>query len=757
MKNGDFSQWNDNGAPLSWHLEGEASWRVDRVNTFQGKQSLMLDVNEGAKSGFAKIYQDMELAPNQEHELRLALSKAGTGKVTITIYPLVNGEPVSVPAPPLAWDNVWSWRFPWTPVQLKFKTTSHTQYRIVIITHAYAGAPTWIENVRIESVVPVSKSVSTFYTQSLMLPFDKLEPPSPDQRISALEVSAIRGEYEPAFLGYRSATAQTDVDLRMKGALVHSSGAEIAGENVSIRMVDDQALLPLSRPRNILPGENLGWWITVKIPEESQPGLYKGELLLTGRNGVISTVGYEVEVEKFILPALDIPAFVYHNEAYFPGGDYLTSDLRKTYYRDMKEHGMTTVTIYNTPGINKEEIDFSRDYKYDALTPEKLEEAKKRNTINDEEWENRLSFGLEQVMDLVHSSGLGDKKFPVVWLGVQEGRHGFGDMPNEILTGAVAKWLNNPKWPEPLLYVLDEPDGKQDRIDAAKRALTRIKSLDLPIKTVTAGVPPKELGDDYDIWIQADHKITEKMLQESVAHDADLWVYNCNMPNHHAIFPRILFGFWAYRTEVKGIGLWAYYDARNWYVDKEGKVHGKSQLSRICLSPDGPIPTTSWESVREGINDYRHSMLFDQLLKTAETRLEAGRQGIYKVVAREKLDRWYPSKRPEAAQRQAFDKEIASLPTVERQAVESYQKLQPLAEMIDACKMVRDRLIDGIPYDAMVPMTELPWSEANAQFVPVIGLGDAHLVPEVKRASMRAYIRQLAHLLEKDEASTFEK
>ncbi len=744
VTNGDFSQWTDNHLS-GWKLDGDSLWKEDRINTFQSKQSLLLDIQRGAKAKFARITQDLELAPDQEHQLSLALAKAGTGKVIITLQALEQGRPVSDSPLPLSWDNIWSWHFPWTPLKLNFTTGSHTRYRLSIISHGYPGFPTWVENIVLESVQPLPREQATFYTQSQMVPFDAQKLPTPAQQLSRLILGAIPGEYESAFVGYHSPAANEGVTLRPAGSLVHESGTQIGGELIEVRMVAEQALLPQSRPRQLRAGENLAWWVTVKVPESTPAGLYRGELELTGAKGTIERLPFEVNVEAFKLPKLDIPAFIYHNESYFPAGNYLTAELRKAYYDDMKAHGMTTVTVYNTPGMKEGKPDLTRDYKYDQLSPEKLGEAKKRIRIGEEEWKERLDFGLEEVMGLITDSELVEEGMPVVWLAVQEGKHPWGDLPSPLLEETISLWLGKKEWPRPLLYVHDEPDGKPDRIAAAKKALERIAKLKLPVKTVTAGVPPDELGAAYDIWIQAEHTVTEKMLQEANSHEAQLWTYNCNIPNHHAIFTRIFFGFWAYRTEVKGIGLWAYYDAREWYADKEGVVHGKSMLSRICPSPNGPIPTTSWEAVREGVNDYRHALLFDRLLKEASGRVDAARSRVAKMVSEEQLTRWFPKSGTEAAA--TADQEISELDPSVREIVEAYRQWRPLEEMVERCQLVRKHVLTSIPYDAMAPMGGLPWSEANGRFIPVIGLGDPILAPEQKRASLRSSIRQLDLLL----------
>lgn len=706
LTNGDFQKW-ENAQPFAWKT-GHGKYAPDDAMRMGLLPSLRLTAEKsGDKTLPTSVSQDVRLQPNTKYVFRSLMAKDGEGTISVRVAPIADGQTVKDASAALNWQNGWGRSFPWHPVSLEFVTSSHPMYRLTITHHGKAGESMWLEDVSlIASGVQAEEKVALF-SQSIMEPFDPAASPESSQAITALNLAGNRGEFEAVFLGMKANLADMDgVQLRLRGDLADEQGRTLPKANVVIRARNTDALLPLSSPRALKRGESAGWWITVQIPDAAAPSIYRGTLEVTTSEGLLTSLPLLVRVETYQLPMPEIPMFVYHNERYFPSG-YLTPELREAYYRDMKAHGMNTVTVYNTPDVDGTTVDFDRDYTW-KLTDEEIKKLNDNNlAIDRDEVERRFQFGLNRVIPLIRKSGLADSKQPIPWLVHKQGLYGWGDMPSPALKESVEKWRSN-DWPGPLLYVNDEPDGHPDRITAARQTLDRIKALDLQIPTVTANVAIEELGSDYDVWIQLERRITPEMAKAAEEHDAALWVYNCNTPTSNAQLTRALFGFWAYRAGVKGIGLWAYYDAKNWLQDSEGVIHGKNTylsfletgLSRICPSPEGPIPTVSWETTREGVNDYRHAMLFDSLLQKCEERLKI------------------------------LEKEGES------------EKAKNLKSLVQTARHIREKLINSIPFDAMAPFGAIPYGEAR-DVVPILGLGNPHTVSEWKQKSIRAYIRRL--------------
>lgn len=737
VANGSFRDWQDT-AVAEWRVV-RAAIALDTEMSYSSRGALRMTLQEGGPS---LLLQDVDLEPDTDYVLGLNLAKDGNGVVQIRVQPIVNGALLPAAESPLNWSNIWSTGFPWTPVKLNFRTQGHTRYRLTVVQSGRVGESMWLEDVSIRKAETAEQlRPGGVYSQSIMLPFHAQQPLEGARDVEELLVSGIAGEYAAVKLGVTAPQDLKKVDLRLKEDLLLLGNDRIPADQVVVRMVADQALLPLSKPRDAKAGENVGWWVTVRVPEQTVAGVYRGELQLLLGDKVARTIPLAVRVEQFTLPAPAIPMFVYHNERYFPSG-FLSAEMRQAYYDDMREHGMNTVTVYNTPDVDGKRIDFDRDYTWE-INQERIDEMNKRGySLTAQEVEERFQFGLNQVLPMIEKSGLTRAGHPVLWLTHKMGRYAWGDMPTPVLQESVDKWLANKGWPKPLLYVIDEPEGHPDRIAAARRALDRINSLNLPVQKVTANVAVKELGADYDVWIQLEKRITSEMVLKAKEYDADLWVYNCNMHTENAALTRVLFGFWAYRSGINGVGLWAYYDAMNWYADADGQVHGENGrfgFARICPSPHGPIPTISWETTREGVNDYRYAMLFDQYkdeLKQRQAALaefaSSGLSGAEREKALAESD-WLPED------------------TSKHGAVQAWRKANELGKLHAVVVRARALLIESIPLDAMSTMGAHPFAALIRDWVPVTGVGDPRLTPENQRNNLRAYVRRMqAALAESD-------
>jgi len=749
LKNGDFGDW-ENGTPVGWAVASGVKLEKDESMTPASRQSLKMVIEADSKGKSGRIHQDLSLQPGCRYRLGGAMAKHGTGSVSVKIYPLVQGRTIGEPL--LDWSNVWSWQYPWRNFSLDFETGAHREYRLIIANHGRTGEPFWLDGLFIEpkglESVAGLHGQPYLFTQSVMAPFSATSFPDDARPLERILVNGTPGNHSPAFVGLHAFDGMEDVEVVLLNHLESDAGKVLPGSAVVVRSVADQALLPVSKPRSVEKGRNLGWWVTARVPEEAPPGFYEGRLQVRAKGGVLAEVPYTVRVEAFRLPKPPIPMFVYHAEAYFPPGDFLSRAMRLEYYQDMKEHGMNTVTVYNTPDVNGVDVDFEKDHRYEGLNPGRLEEVLKKTGLSRDDVAERKEFGLNGVMDILKESGLVTPGNPVIWLPVKSGQYSFGDMPSTALKKAVEGWMNHPDWPKPLLYVMDEPFGYPERIQNARNALTRIKALDLPVRTATANVGVEELGSLYNVWIQTCRRITPEMAEQAKQYGAEMWTYNCNMPTESGQFTRALYGFWAYRSGVKGVGLWAYYASRGWMMNAEGEVQGSNgviPLSRVCASPEGPVPTISWETTREGVYDYGYALLFASRMKELEERaaqrwgeakallpvavFEEVHASFDRVRTLEKL-KWRPDDT-------SGEEGLARV----REAVE-------LEEWLRLARNVKDKVIDSVPFDAMAPMGDLGWSSENQGFLPVIGYGEPAFLSESKRNCLGAYIRLFSRVLE---------
>ncbi len=741
IKNGDFQNWN-NGILEDWSADVGTELSPDESMAYDRPSALrMRRVESQPQKAAALIYQDVVLKPDTEYLLSGWVVKGSSGAFIFRVQPASQGRILQGQESALD-QAIHSAIMPWYPVKIPFRTGKHSGYRLSILDFSGIGSPAWVSSV---SLVEVGKTAGddrrdshVVFSRSTMQPFDERRRPLADEVLQEVVSFGTRGDFSPALVGLHAFEDLQGVHLRLKGDLESAGGGVgIPASAIEVRMTAEQSLLPLSRPRELKAGRNAGWWVTVKVPETAKAGRYRGMLEVVSGQRVLSEIPYQLIVEAFRLPEPKATFAAYHAEAYIPAG-YLSAPLRKAYYRDMKEHGMNSATVYNTPDVDGSKVDFSREHRMNAITGEKREKELTRNHWTEEEIGDRAGWGLDKVMPMMMETGLVQKERPVLWLPLKLGGYTFGDMPSAALKHSVKEWKSRSEWPEPLLYVIDEPAEIPERIEHARKVLNRMETLDLNVRKVTANVDIEELGSLYNVWIMGADRITQDLKRKAREEGKELWAYACNIPADNNQFSRAMFGFWAYRTGIDGVAIWAYYDARNWYADEKGVIHGKNgrvHLSRVCLSPDGPIPTTSWEATREGVTDYRYAQLFDSLIEEAKSRIaELKKAGdTLPEEARKALESrdgtWNPSG------------------TTEKEVAERYQAALTLEANLKPVLGWRTKLIESIPFDAMAPLKNTPVTVYN-YWVPALGAGNVELVSEDKRNSVRAYVRYLSSLLE---------
>ncbi|MBB74568.1 MAG: hypothetical protein CMJ75_08650 [Planctomycetaceae bacterium] len=744
--NGDFEDWEAQ-VPLGWHGEGNTVLVKDARYRFSGAASLLL------KSGdYTERYphrgltsNPLALVPNRSYRLRAWVStpRTSVGDLRFDIRSS-DGRLVG------SYSSGWSTSHGWLPVDIAFRTNDCRQYtvRIYLRRHKneFSGLM-WIDDVHLEmrgpgdAVLSADDRARGFYLFSRsVMETSRFEQnlPTRSERIDQLSLQMGRGEYEPAFLGLYAVQGLRDVDLRLSGDLVGPAGARLDVEAVTVRRVQE-SLLPRTLPRDVERGEMLAWWVTVKTSRETVAGGYKGMLHVTIEDQVVAKVPLQVRVIDVPLPAPRAAFLVYHHELYIPDA-FLTPALRRAYYRDMVAHGMNTVTIYNNADVDGEKVDFSHNTGYPPDDP-------------------RYAYGLAATMRMIRESGLCADGQPVLWLTSRFGEKGYswGGTPEPALQRMLGEWRRR-KWPEPLFYATDEPGGTGPRAAAARELLTRIKSWGLPIRTTTAGLDPETLGKYFDVWIQGEGGVSQKSVQLARQLDAEVWTYTCHGVHQNMPFPRALYGFWAARTEVRGVASWAYYDNRRWTADARGYVSGDpaTRLSQVCVSPTGPIPTLAWEAIREGVDDYRYLQFLRDLMGQAErlvAELNARGEELLTAADRLALDRQQRQRQQRVAEIQPPPELVRweAETTAEQAGAQAWLARQRIAATLSLIQRSTNSMLAAIPFDAMATRAALAhgghWSTYAPPLGPMIEGANMRTIAEDQRRLVASHIVYLQHIL----------
>ena len=183
--------------------------------------------------------------------------------------------------------------------------------------------------------------------------------PVPSAEQGVVRIAAARNEYEP-FLVVLRPEARLDAVRIAAGPLTHEKGGTIGAAGITICHVEyvkvttptdtlgkagwwPDPLPPYAGPFTAAAGENHPLWLTVHVPAEAAPGIYKGEVSLSA-DGWSCRVPVELSVRSFALPekasvrsSFGLPTGdirAYHNLE-------TREELEKVvdlYYRNMREH-----------------------------------------------------------------------------------------------------------------------------------------------------------------------------------------------------------------------------------------------------------------------------------------------------------------------------------------------------------------------------------------------------------------------------------
>ena len=732
LRNGDLDLWS-NGKLQGWEVGDGVAATEDVITRASGTASLRTYAERDQESAFpyTSITQKVTLEPNTTYLLSFWSAKDGTGDVRAYVSANDGTEPL------LAYISGWANFYPWHKVSETFSTRAGKNYTIKLIHYGKIRSLAWFDDVVLKRVDEPTRSAKKsnkdvdLFTQSYMVPFNSSTLDETIQFTDRIGIQITRDEYEPCLVGIRSQRNMSDVILRLKDDLRSASGETLPRDRFTIRSCE-QGVLPLSQPRDIAKGQNLGWWITVKSDPSLAPGQYVGTFQIVSGERVLTEAELVVDLIDVTLPKTKMSFSLWHALYYFRP-EHITAELVKAYYEDMVAHGMTTAIIYASANVDGKQTDLSKNH---MLSAEK------------EKWSEFCKWGLDQLVPVILDSGLCAEGQPLVLLsGKQEGPGTEKSYSKEIVGGLLDAWEDR-QWPQLLLYVSDEPSTRE-RIDAVKPILQEIKSWDRPVATVTAGLDVPELGDLYDVWIQAESEINVETVLAAKDHGAELWTYNCTMPFRNAPFNRSLYGFWAYRAEVGGVMRWAYYDARTFYYDEKGTLQGNvgQSLSQIVPSSNGPVPTVAWEATREGTEDYRLMSLFDDTVERAKSRSAALQEKIKSLLSKDDLEMLAKIDKQKQTKYKEGEATIDWKPVTPEQikGAELFEIAARLELAIEMAHNARVELIESIAVGAMGGRAKIPFMTAYEEFYPSIGLGDQRTFAEVLRRSILGYLLRVQH------------
>jgi len=448
-----------------------------------------------------------------------------------------------------------------------------------------------------------------------------------------LRAFATPGEYEPLTVvvyplkDFPGAKVEVS-DLKLpSGPPIPSADIEIrrakymrARPNYTVlnqyRWVPDP-LMPYSAGEPLTAKENACYWLTVHVPANAKPGMYKGAVTITPTGATPHKASIVLRVLPFRLQ--EDPSKIYGIYYRDPLDDWNNAkdEASKAFYlrksevevQDLLAHGTRNVT---TSLWSPAEKDGQFVFNFDLMQM-KIDRWKK------------AGFRFPLVMG-INSGGVYSKyvKEPV-------GSHNTGiKMPPpeygaELtrMVQAIEAERTKRGWPEFLYYPVDEPSATPDSIAFMVETLKACRAAG--VRTYVTADPTLEgfapLIPYIDVWCTQPFLPTrENIVKDEAARKVDYWCYpnHVNGENDHTTVngARVTYGFgfwrsgfttlipWIYRAEVGNP--WNYLDGSMSDFFNRTEDNGK------------PIPVEMWEAYREGYDDYRYVYTAKQMIEAAK-------------------------------------------------------------------------------------------------------------------------------------------
>jgi hypothetical protein len=468
-----------------------------------------------------------------------------------------------------------------------------------------------------------------------------------------LEIFASLGEYEPVTFTVHPLKHLSGI--RVRAGELRSDRRVIPADRIDVRHVRYMYVRPnysaffsyhiapdvLERRESVdaEKGENQRFWITIKVPDDAEPGLYQGALEVTAEGAPAAQVPLKLRVLPIRLQKNTEHIYgMYYRDPLGSIGDQNTPEANAYFQRkaelerqDMVDHGMNS-HISSVSGLTRDD--------------------QGNWTMDGEETDRHIA--------LDRKYGLADKplvvQFPVGWwYSKLIDPKGTGshlrlvrpDVPQSFfdevtrMVRAIEETRKKYGWPEFLYYPIDEPSTNPDSVRFMTGVLKACKQIP-GVRTYVTADPTHEqfepMWEYVDVWccqpFVFDHDTIQRLSREK---SVEFWCYPNHISGENDHTPvrgaRMTWGFGLWRSGFKTLIPWIYQADIG---DPWNYLDGTAMDFVNRSTPDGePIPVTLWEAYREGIDDGRYLYTLAQLSERAKK--QGGRAAELAESARKEL------------------------------------------------------------------------------------------------------------------------
>lgn len=472
--------------------------------------------------------------------------------------------------------------------------------------------------------------------------------PRPSERDPTLRIFATPGEYEPCnfiirplrdIAGARvSAEAigpvlPSAIDVRRVRYMRARPNYTVTGR---YRVVPD--VLERFDALDLKGGRNERIWLTLHVPENAKPGLYRGSVALE-----CGATTAKTPIELRILPIVlrEDPSKLFGIYYHHPLDQMFSAkdDISREYFRrkadmehrDMLAHGTRNVvlSVYAPPADGEGKFTFQ----WETL-------AAKLAMWKDHGFVGPVVMG-------INTGGVYEKhmkeRYGSHLRGVKAPPQAFSDEITLMVKAIESERLAR-GWPEFLYYPVDEPGHGESEVAFMVTVLKACKAAG--VRTYVTADPTADIfaamRPFIDVWCtQPFAPDRETVITDSRARGVEYWCYpnHVNGENDHTPVTgaRMTYGFGFWRSGFRTLIPWIYSATVG---DPFNYLDGSVQDFFNRTEPDGaPIPVAMWEAYREGYDDYRYIFTLEQLIAEAKAKGGALEQRA-KAAERELQNVW---------------------------------------------------------------------------------------------------------------------
>ncbi len=349
---------------------------------------------------------------------------------------------------------------------------------------------------------------------------------------------------------------------------------------------------------NIAKDTTQRFWITVYVPPETPAGDYHGSITIRPQNGATQTLAIRLSVVPVRLRTPPVRQGMYSNLVILQRDmtkmKALPEDQMHRQLLDMKVHGMDTIFISFGPTLTSTKDATGIHFDMSPIKP--FARLCQQVGITHVIW----NFWTDEFIPKYNPHN-----------------EAFGTMVKAFVDDWRARG-----WPKLIASAGDEADAN-GTLEKSMKAATEIRNAVPDIEIFTTVVFP-ENSETFEpiVDIRAFSSYADKTVTVNTSNaKRHCWMYSGTSEyGRNGIGDRMYRGIWAAKLELEGVLDWTYWRPS---LDHDQPFNdlvdiGSVRANFSCWvfpTSTGPLPTTGWESMREGIEDLKYIHTLQELIK----------------------------------------------------------------------------------------------------------------------------------------------